>query len=231
MRSPSKAVHAAGERASLRPALPDRASPLHHTVTHQPPQHPGKALATPAKTTLTPILPQERQGHKYRRPRASVSSYGVSTRPAPNSSASPQRQDATASHHTRDDQPSGSTDLGAEPGRPNGGAHCPDAQTIARWLPHTGASHGLPSPGQRHHDPCNTPPHPTNAANGRPGLSRLNGTSQALNSPFASRRQLSYEPFEALRDQVRRDGMNPFTSSTIHVSLLQAHKPRLGPKR
>ena len=39
-------------------------------------------------------------------------------------------------------------------------------------------------------------------------------TSQACDPPFAPRRQLSYGPFEPPRDQVRREGINPFTSQT-----------------
>ena len=46
-------------------------------------------------------------------------------------------------------------------------------------------------------------------------------TSQARNSPLAPRRQLSCEPFEPLRDQVRRDAINPFTSDTIISKMAQ----------
>ena len=54
-------------------------------------------------------------------------------------------------------------------------------------------------------------PHPK-AAPAYPGSTV---TSQALKSPLAPRRQLSYEPFEPLRDQVRRDGISPFTSGEM----------------
>ena len=37
-------------------------------------------------------------------------------------------------------------------------------------------------------------------------------TFHARDAPLAPRRQVSYEPFEPLRDQVRRDGISPFTS-------------------
>ena len=41
-------------------------------------------------------------------------------------------------------------------------------------------------------------------------------TSQARNTPLTPGPKPSYEPFEPHRDQVRRDGINPFTSET-HV--------------
>ena len=58
------------------------------------------------------ILLQGPQGHKYRRPRFSVSSYDFPRGPHP-TPQHPQGWDTTASYRTSDDQPSGSTDPGA----------------------------------------------------------------------------------------------------------------------
>ena len=59
----------------------------------------------------------------------------------------------------------------------------------------------LTATAQARTHPKSTPAYPDSTA-----------TSQARNSPLAPRRQLSYEPFEPLRDQVRRDGINALTS-------------------
>ena len=104
LRSPCEAVHAERERASLRPARPGLTTPS-HPDTHHPPQHSRTTLVTPAKTTLTPVPPQEPQGHRYRRPRASFSSYGFpqGTHPTP---ASPPRtgRDNIVPHQRRPTQ-------------------------------------------------------------------------------------------------------------------------------
>ena len=144
MRSPSKAAYSARERASPRPARPGLTIPP-HTDAHHPPRHPtGTAPVAPAKTALMPIPLQKPEGHKYRRSR--VTRFR-------------QQQQAQASPRTGHDS------FVTRQGRPTQRIDRPGSQTLAPrrrgTLPRrpdhrTGTYHGLPSPGQRHHDPRNT---------------------------------------------------------------------------
>ena len=120
------------------------------------------------------ILLQEPEGHKHRRPRASVSSYAFPRDPHP-TPQHPQGRGTTASYRTRDDQPCESAHPGAKSGRPGGRARCPDAQTTRQRPPYTGMRHGLPGPGQHHHDSSTRCFHrashtPHNSAMTRPSL-------------------------------------------------------------